>query len=148
MMTTPPAVYGQFGYTLALAERRLTTVLRDHLAQRNVEPETWYALRLIATFGPAAARQAVQDELAASRTLDAAAARDLLRRIEGDGLIRGDEKLDLTSEGETLFTSLRAYIAGPAAQLLGQFELADIETTVRTLQAVADRAGAEFAAAS
>ena len=88
-MTTPPAVYGQFGYTLALAERRLTTVLRDHLAQRNVEPETWYALRLIATLGPAAARPAVQDELAASRTLDAGAARDLL---SADGGRRADPR--------------------------------------------------------
>jgi hypothetical protein len=147
MMTTPPAVYGQFGYTLALAERRLTAVLRDHLAQRNVEPETWYALRLIATLGPGAARQALMDELASSRTLNAGAARDLLARLDADGLIRGDDEVDLTSDGEALFVSLRDYIGGPATRLLSQFELADIETTVRTLRAVADRASAEFAAA-
>ena len=146
-MTTPPAVYGQFGYTLALAERRLTAVLRDHLAQRSVEPETWYALRLIVTLGPGAARQALMDELASSRTLNAGAARDLLARLDADGLIRGDDEVDLTSEGEALFVSLRDYIGGPAARLLSQFELADIEATVRTLRAVADRASAEFAAA-
>ena len=101
-MTTPPAVYGQFGYTLALAERRLTAVLREHLAQRDVQPETWYALRLIATLGPGAARQAVLDELASSRTLNAGAARDRLARLDADGLIRGGHEVDLTSDGEAL----------------------------------------------
>jgi len=146
-MTTPPAVYGQFGYTLALAERRLTAALRDHLARRRVEPETWYALRLIATLGPAASRQAVTDDLAGSRALNADAARDLLGRLERDGLIRGDRELDLTDRGGELFTDLRAYIGAPAAQLLAQFPLDDIATTVRTLQAVADRAAADFTAA-
>ena len=35
-MTTAPTVYTQFGYTLALAERTLTAVLQDHLAERGV----------------------------------------------------------------------------------------------------------------
>ncbi len=37
-MTTPPAVYGQFGQTLAFAERTLTATLREHLAQRDTRP--------------------------------------------------------------------------------------------------------------
>jgi hypothetical protein len=52
-MTTVPAAYAQFGYTLALAERTLTAVLRKHLAERGTEPETWYALQLLAMRGPA-----------------------------------------------------------------------------------------------
>ena len=51
-MTTPPAAFLQFGYTLALAERTLTATLGQHLAERDVKPETWYALRLIAAGGP------------------------------------------------------------------------------------------------
>ena len=43
--------------------------------------------------------------------------------------------------------SLREYIAGPAAELLGQLELADVETTVRTLRAVTAAAEARSAAA-
>jgi hypothetical protein len=51
--------------------------------------------------------------------------------------------VDLTPEGEALHRSLREYIAGPAVRLLSQFDLHDIETTVRTLQAITKRAAEE-----
>jgi len=51
--------------------------------------------------------------------------------------------VDLTPEGEALHRSLREYIAGPTVRLLSQFDLHDIETTVRTLQAITKRATAE-----
>jgi hypothetical protein len=139
-MTTPPAVYGQFGRTLAFAERALTATLRRHLAERDTQPETWYALQLIATRGPGLARDALSADLEGSRTLDADSTRQLLARLEAEGLIRGDATLDLTADGEALHRSLREYIAGPTALLLGQFDLADIETTVRTLQGITERA--------
>ena len=50
-MTSPPT--RTFGRTLAFAERTLTATLRQHLAERDTEPETWYALQLIATTGRA-----------------------------------------------------------------------------------------------
>jgi hypothetical protein len=34
---------------------------------------------------------------------------------------------------------LREYIAGPTVELLSQFDLTDIETTVQTLKAITDR---------
>jgi DNA-binding MarR family transcriptional regulator len=142
-MNATPAVYGQFGFTLGLAERTLTAVLRDHLAQRGVEPETWYALRLIAAGGPGLPREELTTELASSRTLNADTALEVIARLEAEGLIRGDSEIDLTTEGEALFRSLREYIAGPAIRLLSQFDLEDIETTVRTLQAIAERARSE-----
>jgi hypothetical protein len=37
-MTTPAALFGR---TLAFAERTLTEVLRQHLAERETRPETW-----------------------------------------------------------------------------------------------------------
>ena len=52
-MSDIPVVYGQFGQALGLAERTLSAVLRQHLAQRNTIPEAWYTLRLLATRGPA-----------------------------------------------------------------------------------------------
>jgi DNA-binding MarR family transcriptional regulator len=139
-MTTPPTAYSQFGRTLAFAERTLTATLRRHLAERGTQPETWYALQLVATRGPALAREALVADLEGSRTLDADSTRELLARLEAEGLIRGDAKVDLTADGEALHRSLREYIAGPTARLLGQFDLDDIETTVRTLQAITARA--------
>ena len=139
-MTAPPAVFGQFGRTLAFAERALTATLREHLAERQTTPETWYALQLIATNGPGLAREALSADLEGSRTLNADSTRELLARLEAEGLIRGDAKLDLTAEGEALHRSLRAYIAGPTVRLLSQFDIDDIATTVRTLRAITARA--------
>jgi hypothetical protein len=147
-MTAPPASFAQFGQTLAFAERTLTAVLRQHLAERQTEPETWYALQLIATRGPGLAREALSQDLEGSRTLNADSTRELLARLETEGLIRGDAQLDLTPEGEALHRSLREYISGATVRLLGQFELDDIDTTVRTLKAVTERAEAELVVAS
>jgi len=69
-MTTAPTVYTQFGYTLALAERSLTAVLQDHLAERGVRPETWYALQLLTVRGPVLEREVLAADLASSRALN------------------------------------------------------------------------------
>jgi DNA-binding MarR family transcriptional regulator len=138
-MTSPPAVYSQFGTSLAFAERALTASLRARLAERDTLPETWYALQLIALRGPAVAREAVSRDLDGSRGLDSGSGEEVLARLSAEGLIRGDARLDLTDEGEALHRSLREHIAGPSAELFGQFELRDIETTVRTLQAITAR---------
>jgi hypothetical protein len=139
-MSTPQAVYGQFGQALAFAERALTTVLREHLAKRDTKPETWYTLQLIATRGPGLARDKLSSVLEGSPNLDADSTRDLLARLQSDGLIDGDAHVDFTPEGAALHRSLREYISGPSTELLSQFELDDVETTVRTLQAITKRA--------
>jgi DNA-binding MarR family transcriptional regulator len=142
-MTTPPAAFSQFGQALAFAERTLTATLRLHLAERGTTPETWYALQLIATRGPALARKALTTDLEGSRTLDADSTLELLARLEDEGLIRGDAELDLTADGQAVHASLREYVARPTIRLLSQFDVHDIETTVRTLQAITERAAAE-----
>jgi DNA-binding MarR family transcriptional regulator len=133
-----------FGPTLAFAERTLTVQLRRHLAERGTTPETWYALQLIATRGPALSRETLSADLEGSRTLTVEATRELLARLEADGLICGDAEVDLTEAGEVLHRSLREYIAIPTAQLLGQFDPEDVATTVRTLQAITARAAEEL----
>jgi DNA-binding MarR family transcriptional regulator len=135
-MNPVPAAYVEFGQTLAFTERTMTAVLRKHLAERDVEPETWYALKLIAVGGPHLARTSLVGDLEGSRGLDEDSVRALLTRLTVDGLIAGDETVDLTEEGRALFENLRDYVLGATVDLLGQFELSDIETTVRTLKAI------------
>ena len=147
-MTTPSPLFGQFGTTLAFAERTLTAALREHLAKRGIAPETWYALKLVGTRGPGIPRAELSGDLAGSRSLDSASADELLARLEAEGLIRGDERVDLTVEGQALHRSLREYVSGPTAQLLSQFDPSDVETTVRTLQAITKQAAEEAAAAA
>jgi hypothetical protein len=139
-MTTPTNSFSQFGRTLAFAERALTAVLRHHLAEREITPETWYALQLIATGGPGIAHQALSADLEGSRTLNADSTGELLTHLETEGLIRGDAEVDLTAEGQTLYRSLREYVTSGATELLSQFDIEDIDTTVRTLLAITERA--------
>jgi DNA-binding MarR family transcriptional regulator len=139
-MNAVPAVYAEFGQTLAFTERTLTAVLRDHLAQRAVEPETWYALKLVAVGGPHLARGSLVRDLEGSRGLDAVSTRTLLDRLADDGLIDGDDTVELTDEGTALFEGLRDYVLGATAELLGRLDPGDVETTVRTLKAITRRA--------
>ena len=143
MTTTPPAVFGQFGQALAFAEQTLSATLREHLAERDTKPETWYALQLVAARGPGVNREELSHRLERSRTLNADSTRELLARLESEGLIQGDTHIELTPQGAAMHRCLREYIAGPTVRLLSQFDIHDIETTVRTLQAVTERAGAE-----
>ena len=140
-MPDTPVVYGQFGQALGLAERTLSAILRHHLARRDTVPEAWYSLRLLATRGPAFLRADLV-RLLEGPGFDAVAASSLLARLESDGLIQGGSKLDLTDAGEAEYQSLREYISGPSVELLSQFDLHDIETTARTLQAIAAKATA------
>ena len=145
--TAPPAVYGQFGQALAFAERALTAVLRQHLAQHQTTPETWYALQLIATRGPGLDREALSRDLEGSPNLDADSTRELLAGLEADGLIRGEAEVDLTTAGEAVHRSLRESIARPRNALLSEFEVEEVETTIRTLQAITARAEEQLAVA-
>jgi DNA-binding MarR family transcriptional regulator len=138
-MESVPAVYAEFGQTLAFTERTMSAVLRDHLAQRDVAPETWYALKLIAAAGPHVPRTALVRNLEGSRGLDASSTKALLARLAVAGLIEGDDSVHLTDEGATLFASLREFVLAATAGLLDDFDLADIETTVRTLKAITRR---------
>ncbi len=52
------------------------------------------------------------------------------------------------SRGEALHRSLRQYIAGLAIRLLSQFDVDDVETTVRALQAITARAQEEVTVVS
>ena len=146
-MTTQPEAFAQFGQTLAFAERSLTAVLRRHLAERETTPETWYALQLIATRGPGLDREALSRDLEGSPSLDPDSTRELLAQLEADGLITGDAEVDLTTAGAAVHRSLRESIAGPRNRLLGQFDVEDVETTVRTLQAITARAEEQLAVA-
>ena len=66
-MNAMPAAYAEFGQTLAFTERTTDQpCCADHLAQRDVEPETWYALKLVAVGGPDVARSSLVRDLEGS----------------------------------------------------------------------------------
>ena len=61
-------------------------------------------------------RPELTSDLAGSRSLDSSSAGELLARLEAEGLIRGEERVDLTAEGEALYRSLSEYVTGSAAE--------------------------------
>lgn len=147
-MATPPDVLAQFGYSLARAEQMLTRQLTQHLAQRGVEPATWYAMRLIGNAASGMPRDELIGRLEASRALDADSVRELLAKLEGDGLIGGGEQVELTAEGQEFFSGLREHVVGSTRVLLDRFDPSDLETTVRTVQAITAQVEQELAAGS
>jgi hypothetical protein len=142
--TATPQIYGEFGQALGFAERTLSALLREHLAQRDVVPETWYSLKLLGGAGETGLdRDVLVETLSTSPTFSADAASDLLDQLESDGLVVGqDASVRLSEAGHAEFADLRVYVAGPSVALLSQFDVHDIETTVRTLQAITARAAA------
>lgn len=144
-MTSPQITpsHVRFGQTLAFAERTLTELLHRHLAERQVAPGTWYALKLITMRESGVTSEALVGVLAGSPTMNADAAREAVTRLVADGLIRGDTRVELTAEGETYFRDLRDYVLRPTVRLLSQFPADDVETTVRTLRAITERAASE-----
>jgi hypothetical protein len=142
-MNALPSAYTEFGQTLAFTERTLTAVLRNHLAQRGVEPETWYALKLVAQGDPHVARSSLVRDLEGSPRLDRDTTDALLTQLAADGLVAGDDAVQLTEEGRVFFESLRDHVLGATVNLLGQFDLNDVETTVRTCKAIMRRAREE-----
>ena len=140
-MSNADEIYGQFGQTLAFAEATLNKILEEHLAARGTSPDRWYALKLTAQAEPEPiARAAVVDGLAAGGKVQPADAEPLLRGLEADGLLEGGDILSLTDSGRSYFAELRRYVITPTIRLLGQLELADIETTIRTLREITARA--------
>ena len=141
-MSDAVEIYGQFGQTLAFAEATLNKILERHLAARGTSPERWYALKFTAQAEPIA-RAAVVEGLVAGGKVQPADAEPLLRGLEADGLLEGGDVLSLTDAGRSYFAELRQYVITPTIQLLGQFELSDLQTTVRTLRAITARAREE-----
>ncbi|RMI31307.1 hypothetical protein EBN03_18260 [Nocardia stercoris] len=132
---------------LAFAERTMSEVLTAYLAERGVSPQLWYAVKLLGQRETATARTALTRDLEGSPGMDAESVRALLARLEREGIIDGDNEIELTETGRTLLLDLREYVAdSPTAQLLLGLDAEDLDTTVRTLRVVVDEASKLLAA--
>lgn len=108
----PPATIGQ---AVGIAETELTRLLAGVLAETGTPRETYLALQRLSFLGGAPATETFVLDLSDALALDehsAAALQDRLRRSAG--------RL--------------------GAELVAPFDASDIETTIRTLQAVTERA--------
>src|SRR5690349_12878064 len=91
-------------------------------------------------FAATALNKILVANLAAGGKVQPADAESLLRALQADGLIEGGYLLSLTASGRNHYAELRQYVTAPTIRLLEQFELDDIETTIRTLREITARA--------
>jgi DNA-binding MarR family transcriptional regulator len=123
-----------FGQQIAFAERNLTRGLHATLAKHDVQGETWYALITLSTNGPMPLDR-LNDELAQ------APATASVDELSEQGLVSiTDGIVDLTPQGRELFGRIREVVQARTKETLGRFDAADIETTRRVLQVLADGA--------
>jgi hypothetical protein len=119
-----------FGQQLAFAGRNLTKGLHATLAKHDMEPATYYALITLSTYGPMPVER-LREELAQA---PATASIDELGHLVS---VR-DGTIELGAEGRARFETVRQAVQARTTQILGQFDPADIETTRRVLEKLAE----------
>lgn len=139
----PPATIGQ---AVGLAEAALTRLLAGVLAETGTSRETYLAFQRLRFLGGAAAMDAYVGDLSDALSLDGPAAA-LAGSLQTAGLIHEFERdassgpvVELTAAGAALLDRILGSVARVTAELTAPFDAADIETTIRTLQAVTERA--------
>jgi DNA-binding MarR family transcriptional regulator len=146
-MTTATTAPPGLGPAVGRAERALSQLLGDVLAETGTAPDTWYAFQRLAAFAAPPSRQAFLRDLRGELVEDDASATALLERIVAAGLMgetreqAGDDaRIRLTEAGEALRERIRVPSAALTRQLTAPFDPADVEVTIRTLAGLTERA--------
>ena len=134
---------------LGTAERAMTRLLLDVLAQTGTPELTWYAFQRLSVLQPAPTPGAFRRDLGDELELDDAAAAALLGEIVAAGLMHeasgpdgSDARIALTAAGQGVRARIRGSVAALVAELVESFDPADIEITTRTLTGLTERARA------
>lgn len=162
------------GPALGMAERTLRRRLVSVLAETGTPVQTWYAFQRLSVFESAPTAAAFRRDLSETLDLDAPAAAALLDEITAAGLMHeasdpagglmleasdpagggareasdpvgGDARIAFTTAGDELQRRIRASLAAGTGELLAPFDPRDVETTIRTLTALTERARAQHA---
>src|SRR5215472_17196877 len=144
-----PGAPGAAGLPPALgtAERAMTRLLLDVLAETGTPELTWYAFQRLSVLHPAPTPDAFRRDLGDELELDDASATALLDEIVAAGLMHqvtdpnsGEARMALTAEGESVRARIRRSVAGLVVELVEPFDPKDIEITTRTLTGLTERA--------
>jgi DNA-binding MarR family transcriptional regulator len=134
---------------LGTAERAMTRLLLDVLAQAGTPELTWYAFQRLSVLEPAPTPDAFRRDLGDELELDGTAAAALLDEIVAAGLMHevsgpddGEARIALTAAGQSARTRIRGSVAALITELVESFDPEDIEITTRTLTGLTERARA------
>lgn len=134
---------------LGTAERAMSRLLLDVLAETGTPEQTWYAFQRLSVLQPAPTPGAFRRDLGHELELDEASAAALLDEIVAAGLMHqvsgpagGEARIALTTAGESARARIRRSVAALVAELVASFDPKDIEITTRTLTGLTERARA------
>jgi DNA-binding MarR family transcriptional regulator len=139
----PPATIGQ---AVGIAETELTRLLAGVLAETGTPRESYLAMQRLSFLGGATDPEAFARDLADALALDEPSAVALADSLRTAGLIHDLERdaaggvVELTAAGAALQDRLRRSVGRLAAELVAPLPASDVETTIRTLQAITERA--------
>ena len=128
------------GLTIALCQQALTRRLHEVLAEHDTPPGEFYARQVLANRGPMT-RAALTDLLAQSPSSPAAP--DAVDRLiaAGEVVVEGPQ-LALSDAGRERHVDLSRWVGALTRSVLKPIDADDLATTIRTLQAVTERADA------
>jgi len=139
-----------FGQAVGEAQTALKAAIDDVLAEAGTNFESWLALNLLATRGPAIPSNAYQQELVEGLRAEPRMVSELVARLQSTGLIvatrgtgvDGGGQVELTGDGKASHARLREAVARTSARLLSGFDPDDVQTTIKVLREVTSRAQA------
>jgi len=132
---------------LGTAERAMTRLLLDVLAETGTPEMTWYAFQRLSVLQPAPTPGAFRRDLGRELDLDDASAAALLDQVVAAGLMDevsdpdgGETRIALTAEGQRVRARIRRSVAALLAELVESVDPRDLEVTTRTLTGLTERA--------
>jgi DNA-binding MarR family transcriptional regulator len=132
---------------LGTAERAMTRLLLDVLAETGTPEMTWYAFQRLSVLQPVPTPDAFRRDLSHELELDDVSAAALLDQIVAAGLMHevsdpdgGEARVALTAEGESVRARIRRSVAALLAELVESVDPKDLEVTTRTLTRLTERA--------
>jgi DNA-binding MarR family transcriptional regulator len=131
------------GQAVGQAEASLTRLLSWILAESGTSHETYLGLQRLTALGGRAARDAYERDLSDWLQLDRAAAGRLAGDLLTAGLVATEGgTIRLTPQGQALREGILAASAEITGPMLASLDRVDLETTIRTLQEITNRARA------
>jgi hypothetical protein len=133
------------GVDIGEAQRAVGAVLDALLAETGTAFVTWVAVNVLATAPAPLSRDELVERMVAGLKLDPAAVQEAVAGASTDGLIVGDESVELTDAGRDLHARISGGIAAVTPQLYGGIPPEDLAVAHRVLRTVIDRANTYLA---
>jgi DNA-binding MarR family transcriptional regulator len=131
------------GQAVGMAERVLTKLLAGVLAETGTSRPAYLAMQRLTALGDSVSRNAYLTDLRYWLDLDQQSAGKLVDGLVADGLVTvAQGTVRLTAAGKDLLGKIRTAAGEVTARLYGQFDPADLQAMVTTLQEITTRAQA------